>query len=60
MLIKRPGATLTAVIALAFGLGLTTTMFSIVQGAILRCRSTSPTGSSTSGAAGLDRPPNQA
>ncbi len=33
---KRPGATALAVVALALGIGLTTTMFSIVQGAVLR------------------------
>ena len=33
---KNPGASALAVVALALGIGLTTTMFSIVQGAILR------------------------
>ncbi len=36
MILKRPGVSLLAVIALGLGIGLTTTMFSIVQGAILR------------------------
>jgi hypothetical protein len=36
MLRKNPGASALAVVALALGIGLTTTMFSIVQGAILR------------------------
>jgi predicted permease len=36
MILKRPGTSLLAVIALGLGLGLTTTMFSIVQGAMLR------------------------
>jgi predicted permease len=36
MLVKRPGTSAIAVIALALGIGLTTVMFSIVQGAILR------------------------
>src|SRR5687767_9209070 len=33
---KNPGASALAVVALALGIGLTATMFSIVQGAILR------------------------
>ncbi len=36
MLRKRTGTVTLAVLALGFGIGLTTTMFSIVQGAILR------------------------
>ena len=36
MLVKRPGTSLLAVVALGLGIGLTTTMFSIVQGAFLR------------------------
>ncbi len=36
MILKRPGTSALAVVALALGIGLTTTMFSIVQGAILR------------------------
>jgi predicted permease len=36
MLLKRPGTTALAIAALALGIGLTTTMFSIVNGAILR------------------------
>jgi putative ABC transport system permease protein len=36
MLLKRPGTTTLAIAALALGIGLTTTMFSIVNGAILR------------------------
>jgi len=36
MLIKRPGLSAIAIIALALGIGLTTTMFSIVYGAVLR------------------------
>ncbi|GMV20113.1 MAG: hypothetical protein AMXMBFR57_00620 [Acidimicrobiia bacterium] len=36
MILKRPGTSALAIIALALGIGLTTTMFSIVQGAILR------------------------
>jgi predicted permease len=36
VLLKRPGTTALAVVALALGIGLTTTMFSIVQGAFLR------------------------
>ena len=36
MLLKRPGTSAIAVLALGLGIGLTTTMFSIVQGAFLR------------------------
>ena len=36
MIIKRPGTSAIAIVALALGIGLTTTMFSIVQGVILR------------------------
>ena len=36
MIAKHPGASALAVVALALGIGLTTTMFSIVQGAVLR------------------------
>ena len=36
MLLKRPGTTTLAIAALGLGIGLTTTMFSIVNGAILR------------------------
>src|SRR5689334_25123026 len=36
MLLKRPGTSLLAIVALALGIGLTTTMFSIVNGAFLR------------------------
>jgi predicted permease len=36
MLRKRPGTSMLAIAALALGMGLTTTMFSIVQGALLR------------------------
>ena len=36
MLIRRPGLSITAVIALALGIGLTTTMFSIVYVAVIR------------------------
>ena len=36
MIAKHPGASGLAVVALALGIGLTTTMFSIVQGAVLR------------------------
>jgi len=36
MLIRRPGLSLTAVVALALGIGLTTTMFSIVYAAVIR------------------------
>src|SRR5512139_1091358 len=35
-LIRQPGMTALAVVALALGIGLTTTMFSIVNGAVLR------------------------
>ena len=36
MLLKRPGLSVTAVVALALGIGLTTSMFSIVYGLTLR------------------------
>jgi predicted permease len=36
MLLKRPGTSALAIFALALGIGLTTTMFSIVEGAFLR------------------------
>jgi predicted permease len=36
MLVKQPGMAALAIIALALGIGLTTTMFSIVNGAVLR------------------------
>src|SRR5262249_50953081 len=36
MLLKRPGTSLIAIVAFALGIGLTTTMFSIVEGVILR------------------------
>lgn len=36
MIVKQPGTSAMAVIALALGIGLTTVMFSIVQGVILR------------------------
>ena len=36
MLIRQPGLSVTAVVALALGIGLTTTMFSIVYGAVIR------------------------
>lgn len=36
MLIKRPGTSALAILALALGIGLTTTMFSIVNGAFLK------------------------
>jgi putative ABC transport system permease protein len=36
MLIRRPGLSVTAVVALALGIGLTTTMFSIVYVAVIR------------------------
>lgn len=36
MLVKRPGLSAIAIVALALGIGLTTTMFGIVYGAVLR------------------------
>ena len=36
MLVRRPGLSVTAIIALALGIGLTTTMFSIVYAAVIR------------------------
>jgi len=36
MIVKRPGTSAIAIVALALGIGLTTVMFSIVQGVILR------------------------
>ena len=36
MLVKRPGLSISAVVALALGIGLTTTMFSIVYVAVLK------------------------
>jgi putative ABC transport system permease protein len=36
MIVKRPGTSAIAIVAFALGIGLTTTMFSIVQGVILR------------------------
>jgi predicted permease len=36
MLVKRPGTSAIAIVALALGIGLTTMMFSIVEGVILR------------------------
>ncbi|MEZ5319513.1 MAG: ADOP family duplicated permease [Vicinamibacterales bacterium] len=36
MIVKRPGTSATAILALGLGIGLTTVMFSIVQGALLR------------------------
>ena len=36
MLLKRPGLSVIAVVALALGIGLTTSMFSIVYGLVLR------------------------
>ena len=36
MIVKRPGTSAIAIIALALGIGLTTTMFSIVEGVLLR------------------------
>ncbi|MGH9176532.1 MAG: ABC transporter permease, partial [Vicinamibacterales bacterium] len=36
MMVKQPGMSLLAIVALALGIGLTTTMFSIVNGAFLR------------------------
>jgi predicted permease len=36
MVVKRPGTSAIAIVALALGIGLTTTMFSIVEGVILR------------------------
>ena len=36
MIVKRPGTSAIAIVALALGIGLTTVMFSIVEGVILR------------------------
>jgi predicted permease len=36
MLVKRPGTSIIAIVAFALGIGLTTTMFSIVEGVIFR------------------------
>jgi len=36
MIVKRPGTSAIAIVAFALGIGLTTTMFSIVEGVILR------------------------
>ena len=36
MLVKRPGLSALGIVALALGIGLTTTMFSIVYAAVLR------------------------
>jgi len=36
MLVKRPGLSALAIVALALGIGLTTTMFSIVYAAVLK------------------------
>ena len=35
-LVRQPGTAVLAIVALALGIGLTTTMFSIVNGAVLR------------------------
>src|SRR3712207_9539438 len=36
MMARQPGIAILAVVALALGIGLTTTMFSIINGAVLR------------------------
>ena len=36
MLVKRPGLSAIAIIALALGIGLTTTMFGIIYGAVIK------------------------